>query len=57
MHNEPSRLEILERAARYRAFARQFSDEQVRYALTEFAVGLAFVGTMVNVRVTVTSGH
>lgn len=38
--NEPSRLELLERAARYRASARQFSDVQIRYALTEFAVGL-----------------
>jgi hypothetical protein len=40
MPNEPSRLELLERATRYRASARQFSDEQIRYTLTEFAVGL-----------------
>jgi hypothetical protein len=31
---------MLERAAQYRASARQFSDEQIRHALTEFAVGL-----------------
>jgi hypothetical protein len=40
MPNEPSRLEMLERAAQYRASARLFSDEKIRYALTEFAVGL-----------------
>jgi hypothetical protein len=40
MHDEPSLLEMLERAARYRASARQFSDEQIRHTLTEFAVGL-----------------
>ena len=40
MPDEPGLLEVLERAARYREQARQFSDEQVRQALTEFAVGL-----------------
>jgi hypothetical protein len=33
-------LEMLERAAQYRDYARRYSDEQVRQALMEFAEGL-----------------
>jgi hypothetical protein len=33
-------LDMLERAAQYRDYARRYSDEQVRQALMEFAEGL-----------------
>ena len=38
--DEPGLLEMLERSARYRECCRRFSDEQLRHALTEFAIGL-----------------
>jgi hypothetical protein len=38
--SEPGLLDMLERAARYRECASQFSDEHVRRTLVEFAVGL-----------------
>jgi exoribonuclease II len=40
MLDEPDPLGMLERATRYRFYARRFADKEVRQTLTEFAVEL-----------------